>query len=99
MAALDSANYSKFNIITKNDRGIEQSIDISSSVVEFRYYEDLYSPILTATATIMATGNVQIDKNGSNRTTLISGVPLKGGEDIEILMTHENSIGDRKSVV
>jgi hypothetical protein len=93
MAALDSANYSKFNIITKNDRGIEQSIDISSSVVEFRYYEDLYSPILTATATIMATGNVQIDKNGSNRTTLISGVPLKGGEDIEILMTHENSIG------
>lgn len=92
MAALDPAQYLKFDIIVKDERGITQAVDIRSSVVEFRYYEDLYSPILTATATIVATGNVQVSGSGSDRKTLIGGIPLVGGEDVDILMSHENSL-------
>lgn len=57
MSATDPAQYSTFDIIvTDKETGRESKFDIRSSVAELRFYEDLYSPVTTASVVVMATG-------------------------------------------
>ena len=91
MSATDPVQYPTFDIIvTDKETGRESKFDIRSSVVELRFYEDLYSPVTTASVVVMATGNVQIDKN--TKTTLIGGLPIVGQEKVEITLNHENFV-------
>ena len=54
MAAIDKSVYEKF-IIESVDG--ERTADISSGVVSFNYYENLFSPMITAKAIVVNTGN------------------------------------------
>ena len=80
MAAIDKSLYEKFTI-----ESVDQSktADISAGVVNFRYYEDVYSPMLTATVVVANTGNV-IEGDDGKIQSLYNGFPLRGGERIQI---------------
>ena len=80
MAAVDKSLYEKFTI-----ESVDQSkpADISAGVVNFRYYEDVYSPMLTATVVVANTGNV-IEGDDGKIQSLYNGFPLRGGERIQI---------------
>ena len=54
MAAIDKSLYEKF-IIESVDGS--KTVDISAGVVSFNYFENLYSPMITARAVVVNTGN------------------------------------------
>ena len=54
MAAIDKSLYEKF-IIESVDGS--KTVDISAGVVSFNYFENLYSPMITARVVVVNTGN------------------------------------------
>ena len=58
------------------------SIDISPSVVEFRYFESVLSNTVTATAAIIDTGVQEGSKIGEG--SIIDALPIRGGERVDI---------------
>ena len=80
MSARDSAEYQE---ITLESSDGTQSVDIRLGVVDFSYYEDLFSPILTAKMTVVNTGNSVAGSDGKYES-LYSGLRLSGGERISI---------------
>lgn len=69
-------------IIESNDG--ERTVDLKSSVLLFEYYEDIFSPIVTAKLKIINSSNtVPSYKNLDGfRQSLYNGLPLRGGERI-----------------
>ena len=80
MAAIDKSLYEKF-IIESVDKN--KTADISAGVVSFNYYEDVYSPMITAMVMVANTGNVIEGKDGKLQS-LYNGFPLRGGEKMTI---------------
>ena len=80
MAAVDSSQYEKFTIISVDG---SKTVDISTGVVSFNYYEDLFSPMKTAMVLVATTGNVIKGEDGKLQS-IYNGLPLRGGERMEI---------------
>ena len=80
--------------ITSNDSAAE-SKDLSPVVSEFRYYENILSNNITATAVISETG---FETDGTTTTTgqgTVDGLPIRGGERTDIVVRDDyNNIMD-----
>ena len=48
MAAIDPAIYQEMEISAETTSGDPKTIDLRKGVVKFNYYEDLFSPTVTA---------------------------------------------------
>ena len=81
MSALEASSFEKI-LIESNDQ--ERSVDLRGGIVSIDYYEDILSPTVTAKMRVIDTGNTSIDKKDTTRRGLYSGLPLRGGERIEI---------------
>ena len=75
MAAIDASIYEEFNIESADQ---SESADLKAGVIAFSYYEDVMSPVITATAQIVNTGNSIKGKS------IYQGLPLRGGERVSI---------------
>lgn len=53
MSAIESSNYQE--IIIESNNG-EKTVDLRVGVIEFSYYEDLFSPTITAKMVVVNTG-------------------------------------------
>ena len=80
MAAIDKSLYEKF-IIESVDGS--KTVDISAGVVSFNYFENLYSPMITARVVVVNTGNTVRGDDGKMQS-LYNGLPLRGGERVVI---------------
>jgi len=80
MAAKDRSIYELFTI--KSNDG-SKTIDIRGAVVAFSYFENVFSPMLTAQVIVATTGNVIADEDG-DMTSIYNGLPLRGGEKVSI---------------
>ena len=80
MAARDSAEYQEI-IIESNDGS--KTADLRLGVVSFRYYEDLFSPTITAKMIVVNTGGTVPGKDDKYES-IYSGLPIRGGERISI---------------
>ena len=80
MAAIDKSLYEKFELESVDG---SKSADISAGVVSFNYYEDVYSPMITAMVVVVNTGNV-IEGDDGKMQSLYNGLPLRGGEKMTI---------------
>ena len=82
--ARDSASYEVFTIESSFDPN--KTVDIRLGVLSFRYYEDLFSPTITARLIVADGGNVVVSNNSTDGKpeSLYSGLPLRGGERIGI---------------
>ena len=56
MAAIDPAIYEDMEISAETTTGTPKTIDLKLGVVSFNYYEDLFSPCLTAQLLIVSSG-------------------------------------------
>ena len=81
MAALDAVLYEKF-IIESTDG--KKTVDLKEGVVFFSYFENVFSPHLTAKVQISNTGNTVEGEDGV-MTSVYNGLPLIGGERVIIL--------------
>ena len=72
--------YEKF-IIESADG--ERTVDISRGVTAFFYYENLFSPYITARIIVTNTGSTIKGKDGKLQS-LYNGLPVRGGERLQI---------------
>ena len=80
MAAKDRSIYELFTI--KSNDG-SKTIDLRGAIVAFSYFENVFSPMLTAQVIVATTGNVIADEDG-DMTSIYNGLPLRGGEKVSI---------------
>ena len=80
MAAIDASIYEEF-IIESTDGS--KSVDIAKGVVTFAYYEDIFSPTITAKVIITNDGGT-IEGPDGEMTSLYNGLPIRGGERVSI---------------
>lgn len=66
-------------IIESNDGS--NSVDIIKGVRSVDYYEDIFSPIVTAKIVVATTGDALPGKDGRG-TSIYNGLPLRGGERV-----------------
>ena len=78
MAAIDPSKYEE--IVIESADG-SKTVDISAGVTQIRYYEDIFSPNITASIMVVNTGNTIEGKDGK-MTTIYDGLPLRGGERV-----------------
>ena len=82
--AQDSASYEVFTI--ESSFNPNKTVDLRLGVISFNYYEDLFSPTITAKLVIVDGGNVVVsnDSKDGKRESVYSGLPLRGGERVAI---------------
>lgn len=80
MAATDSSIYEKF-IIESADK--DRTADIKEGVVAFTYFENIFSPYLTARAIVTNTSGAIKGDDGALQS-IYNGLPLRGGERVLI---------------
>ena len=75
MAAVDKSLYEKFTIESVSKA---KTADIKAGVISFMYYEDVFSPMITARVVVANTGNVIEGEDGKIQS-LYNGFPLIAG--------------------
>ncbi len=83
MAAIDSSIYEEIEISAETTTGDGKTVDLKLGVVKFNYYEDLFSPTITAKLLIVSSGGA-INNGGESLDTVYSGLPIRGGERVRI---------------
>ena len=60
---------------------MELGVDVKLGVTNLLYYEDLFSPTITAVMEVVNTGGT-IEGEGGKFMSIYSGLPLRGGERV-----------------
>lgn len=74
-------------LIESNDQ--KRTVDLTTGAVAIEYYEDIFSPTITAKIRIINTGNTVAapDKDGNadgEKMSIYNGLPLRGGERVAL---------------
>jgi hypothetical protein len=69
-------------VLESSDRS--RTIDISTGAISIDYYEDIFSPTITAKIKVINTGNTIVAENGTGRQSIYNGLPLRGGERVSM---------------
>ena len=80
MAAIDKSIYEKFTIEAADQ---SKTVDISAGVIAFTYFENIFSPYLTARVIVANTGGSIMGDDGKLQS-VYNGLPLRGGERVII---------------
>ena len=88
MAAINKSVFEKF-IIESSDGS--RNVDISRGVIAFTYFENIFSPSITARAIVVNTGNTIKGKDGRMQT-IFNGLPIRGGERLLIKIAGNSNI-------
>jgi len=91
MAAIDKSLYEKFIIESADGK---RTADISQGVVAFTYYENIFSPIITARAIVVNTSGTVKGEDGKNKS-LYNGLPLRGGERVQVKIGGNSKINKK----
>ena len=88
MSAIDPAIYEEMEISAETTDGSKKTIDLKLGVVKFNYYEDLFSPTVTAQMLIVSAGGAtKTNADGEGVESLenvYSGLPIRGGERVRV---------------
>ena len=89
MGAINPAIYQEMEISAETTTGVPKTIDLKLGVVKFNYYEDLFSPCLTAQLLVVSAGgatqtDVKEGESGETIENVYSGLPIRGGERVKI---------------
>ena len=80
MSAISKSIYEKFIIESADGT---RNVDISAGVIAFTYFENIFSPTITARAIVVNTGNTVKGEDGTMQT-VYNGLPIRGGERVLI---------------
>ena len=78
-------------VIESNDRS--RRVDIALGSVMIDYYEDIFSPTITAKITVVNTGNTIAAPNSKDgqKQSIYNGLPIRGGERVSIKIAGNSS--------
>jgi len=80
-APAQAANFKKLVISSNNGGG---SVDMSSVVPEFRYYESILSNVTTSTLVVSETGYQMNGNSDVAARGILDGLPIRGGERVDV---------------
>ena len=83
MSAINPSLYEEIEISAQSSKGAEETLDLRLGVTKFNYFEDLFSPCITAQLLVVSSGNAT-NEAGDTLETVYSGLPIRGGERIKI---------------
>ena len=78
-----STKKSVYKVLTIESNDGLRTIDLRKGAIAFEYFEDIFSPIITAKLKIVAGGNVIKDERGDIQS-IYNGLPLRGGERVVV---------------
>ena len=72
-------------ILIESNDGLRQ-VDITTGSIQIDYYEDVFSPTITAKIRVVNTGNTVTapDTKDNQKQSIYNGLPLRGGERVSI---------------
>lgn len=76
-------------VLESSDRS--RTIDISTGAISIDYYEDIFSPTITAKIKVINTGNTIVAENGTGKQSIYNGLPLRGGERVSMKIAGNSS--------
>jgi hypothetical protein len=81
--ALNKSIYEEL-ILQSNDQ--KRTVDISNGTIAIEYFEDIFSPTITAKVKVVNTGNTITSFNDTDgeRQSIYNGLPLRGGERLSM---------------
>ena len=84
---MSATNPSLYEIITVESNDQERTADLRLGTVSVDYYEDIFSPTITAKIRVINTGDSMAPKDKTDSTksdgakqSIYGGLPLRGGE-------------------
>ena len=86
-APAQAANIKKF-VISSNSGG--GTVDVSSVVPDFRYYESILSNVTTSSFVITETGYKMEGNDDISTRGILDGLPIRGGERVDIQIEDNN---------
>lgn len=63
---------------------LNRTVDITNGIISFDYYEDIFSPTITAKMKVMSAGNVIDSERDGYNQSIYNGLPLRGGERLSL---------------
>ena len=78
MSAKDPSQYEDFTLRSADG---ENTVDLKGKTVAFEYFENIFSPVITAKAMIQSTGDA-IEGPDGKLQSIYNGLPLRGGEQL-----------------
>ena len=93
MSASEASLYEEL-ILESNDRS--KSIDIKLGTISIDYYEDLFSPTITAQVRVVNTGDSIAKEGSKERQSIYNGLPLRGGERLSMKILDQGKTGNGK---
>ena len=90
MSAISKSIYEKFIIESADGT---RNVDISAGVIAFTYFENIFSPTLTARAIVVNTGNTVRGDDGVMQT-VYNGLPIRGGERVLIKIAGNSNVNE-----
>ena len=78
-------------LLESNDQS--RTIDLVGGAILFEYYEDIFSPTITAKIKVIDNGNVisPADNQDGDRQSIYNGLPLRGGERLSLKIAGNSS--------
>jgi hypothetical protein len=78
-------------ILESNDRS--RSVGLIGGAILFEYYEDVFSPTITAKIKVVDNGNVIAPQNNpdGDKQSIYNGLPLRGGERLSLKIAGNSS--------
>lgn len=73
---------SVYEVLTIESNDQSKTIDLMNGAMVFDYYEDIFSPTITAKLKVINVGNTSGDSR--KRQSLYNGLPLRGGERVAL---------------
>ena len=96
MSASEASLYEEL-ILESNDRS--RTADLKLGTISIDYYEDLFSPTITAKMRVVNTGDSIAAEGEKERQSIYNGLPLRGGErlSMKILDHGKTGLGEDKT--
>ena len=93
MPASEASLYEEL-ILESNDRS--RSVDIKLGTISIDYFEDLFSPTITAQVRVVNTGDSIAQEGSKERQSIYNGLPLRGGERLSMKILDQGKTGKGK---
>ncbi len=90
MSASEASLYEEL-ILESNDRS--KSVDIKLGTIAIDYFEDLFSPTITAKVRVVNTGDSVAVEGKKERQSIYNGLPLRGGERLSMKILDQGKTG------
>jgi len=90
MSASEASLYEEL-ILESNDRS--KSVDIKLGTIAIDYFEDLFSPTITAKVRVVNTGDSVAVEGKKEKQSIYNGLPLRGGERLSMKILDQGKTG------